>query len=252
MDFGQGRGRIMNDSTWYLAVKKLKEYIVKIETPDGHGTGFLVPAPAGRQGLRCIATAYHVVRHADKWAEPICIVHPIAGRQVFLNAAQRYVVAAENRDQAVIQFSASWLQSPRSDLRFSEEDKHYIEGVESGWLGFPSVFPMNSCFFHGHISSYIDEEELYLVDGVAINGVSGGPVFVIENGEPVVIGLVTEYRPNCSTGHVLPGMSVMRSINPLIKYYSEELKKYKTAQLKEAKATEVKPLQSAGHGVVQS
>ena len=31
----------MSDSAWYLAVKKLKEFIVKIETPDGHGTGFL-------------------------------------------------------------------------------------------------------------------------------------------------------------------------------------------------------------------
>lgn len=242
----------MNDSAWYLAVKKLKEYIVKIETPDGHGSGFLVPAPAGKQGLRCIATANHVVRHADKWAEPICIIHPLSGRQVFLNAAQRYVIAAAGRDQAVIQFSAKWLQSPKSDLRFSEEDKHYIEGVEAGWLGFPSVFPMNSCFFHGHISSYIDEDELYIVDGVAINGVSGGPVFVIENGEPVVIGLVTEYRPNCTTGQVLPGMSVMRSINPLIKYYREELKKYKNAQLDVAKATEVKSSQSVGQGIVQN
>lgn len=242
----------MNDSAWYLAVKKLKEYIVKIETPDGHGTGFLVPTPAGRQGLRCVATANHVIQHADKWAEPICIIHPSSGRQVFLNATQRYIVAAANRDQAVIQFSASWLQSPKSDLLFSEEDKHYVEGVESGWLGFPSVFPINPCFFHGHISSYIDEEELYLVDGVAINGVSGGPVFVIEKDGPVIIGLVTEYRPNCSTGQVLPGMSVMRSINPLIKYYSEELKKYKTAQLQVARATEMKPLKSDGQSIVQS
>ena len=241
----------MSDSAWYLAVKKLKEYIVKIETPDGHGTGFLVPAPAGRHGLRCIATANHVVRHAHKWAEPIRIIHPFSGRQVFINAAQRYVIAASNRDQAVIQFSASWLQSPKSDLRFSEEDKHYIEGVEVGWLGFPSVFPVNSCFFHGHISSYIDEEELYIVDGVAINGVSGGPAFVMEDGEPVIIGLVTEYRPNCSTGQVLPGMSVMRSINPLIKYYREELKKYKTRQLQVAKATEVKPPQSGGQNAVR-
>ena len=102
------------------------------------------------------------------------------------------------------------------------------------------MFPMKACFFYGHISAYVEEEELYLVDGVAINGVSGGPVFVIEESGPIIIGLVTEYRPNFSMGQSLPGMSIMRSINPLIKYYSEELKKYKTSQLKAAEVSAIR------------
>lgn len=230
----------MSEKLWHSSVGTIQEYIVKIATPDGHGTGFLVPTPAGKNGLRCIATAYHVIRHAHRWSEPIRIIHPLSGRQIFLSPDQRNIVVSHDRDQAVIQLSASWLQPPRRDLKFSEEDRHYVAGVEAGWVGFPSVFPMSPCFFHGHISAYIDEDELYLVDGVAINGVSGGPVFVLDDeDEPIIIGLVTEYRPNCSTGQSLPGMSVMRSINPLIKYYSEELKKYKTAQLKAAEVTPV-------------
>ena len=82
--------------SWHAAVRKLKEYIVKIETPDGHGSGFLVPAPAGKNGLRCIATAYHVVRHAHKWNEPIRIIHPSSGRQIFINSDQRNVIIAKS------------------------------------------------------------------------------------------------------------------------------------------------------------
>lgn len=225
----------MSESVWFKAVKNLKKYVVRIETPSCHGTGFLVPAPAGRASDRCIVTALHVVDHADVWAEPIRIIHPELKRMVFLGPQQRFVIRMNNRDQAVIHFSASKLEASDSDLSFTEEDKYYVDGIELGWLGFPSVAPNNECFFHGFISSYMEDKEAYLVDGVAINGVSGGPAFVLkDNGDFVVVGLVAEYHPNVSTGKPLPGMTVIRTINPLIKYYKSELKKFKTAQLEVA------------------
>jgi len=48
-------------------------------------------------------------------------------------------------------------------------------GVEVGWLGYPAIGPWTLCFFRGNVSAR--QEASYLIDGVAINGVSGGPVF---------------------------------------------------------------------------
>lgn len=219
-----------NVSSWHNAVKIIKQYVVKIETPNGHGTGFIVPTPAGRGNANCIVTAYHVIDHAYKWNEPIRIIYLATGKSFILEASRRQIVTAVGRDQAIIEFSVSGITFPAKNLTFTDEDRHYLDGISVGWIGFPTLVPGNDCFFRGVISSYIDATESYLVDGVAINGVSGGPAFVIDDDDKlVVIGLVTEYHPNTATGKTLPGMSVVRSINPLIKYYNAELKKLKPA-----------------------
>lgn len=220
-----------------LSRKILSKYVVKIETPDGHGSGFIVPNPAGTKNIRCIVTAFHVIKHSYEWQEPIRIVFPFDNKRVLLSVSDRHIIPAQGRDQAVIQFSAQWIQVPDSNIAFPNEDEYYVEGVNVGWLGFPALFPSNRCFFNGVISSYLESAEAYLVDGIAINGVSGGPAFVLgKNESPIVVGLVTEYRPNLSTGTPLPGMSIVRSINPLIKYYKSEAKKYKTSELNAVKA----------------
>jgi hypothetical protein len=57
---------------------------------------------------------------------------------------------------------------------------------------------------------------VYLVDGVAINGVSGGPAFYIKDGREIrVMGVVSAYAPNRATGETLPGLSVVRSVRRL-------------------------------------
>ena len=79
----------MSQSEWYVAVKELGRYVVKIETPDGHGSGFLVPAPAGKKSIKCIATALHVIQHARDWQEPIRVIHPESGQEILLDAVDR-------------------------------------------------------------------------------------------------------------------------------------------------------------------
>ena len=75
----------------------------------------------------------------------------------------------------------------------------------------------------GAISAYIEDREAYLVDGVSIHGVSGGPVFhVADNNEIVVAGLVTNYYPNNQNGAALPGLAGFQTINPLMKLYEEQ------------------------------
>ena len=58
---------------WNTHVETLTPYIVRIETPDGHGTGFVVDQfPDGF----VVATAAHVVRDAKTWGQAIDLRHP--------------------------------------------------------------------------------------------------------------------------------------------------------------------------------
>lgn len=71
------------------------------------------------------------------------------------------------------------------------------------------------CFFSGSISAYLPDRNSYLVDGVAINGVSGGPAVVIEDDGITVIGVVSAYIPNLATGQVLPGLCQLSDVTHL-------------------------------------
>jgi hypothetical protein len=65
------------------------------------------------------------------------------------------------------------------------------------------------------VSCWLSGQGAYLVDGVAINGVSGGPAFHVTGVEemPVLImGVVSAYVPNRATGETLPGLSVVRDV----------------------------------------
>jgi len=83
------------------------------------------------------------------------------------------------------------------------------------------------------------------VDGVAINGVSGGPAFFIhekdENSK--ICGVITAYIPNRATREVLPGLCVVKSVKPFhgflkrIKSWEEAQQKAKKQQEKALKTT---------------
>jgi hypothetical protein len=88
-------------------------------------------------------------------------------------------------------------------------------GNEIGWLGFAEGIAASLCFFSGKVSAWFNAQSAYLVDGVTINGVSGGPGFHLVDVEdnPVrVMGVVSAYIANRATGEVLPGLSVVRDV----------------------------------------
>jgi hypothetical protein len=58
---------------WQHVVEKIKPYVVKIETPQWHGTGFLCMRNKTGEIIG-IATAAHVVEHASEWQQPIKII----------------------------------------------------------------------------------------------------------------------------------------------------------------------------------
>ena len=65
--------------------------------------------------------------------------------------------------------------------------------VDVGWLGDPAVTG-TLCFFSGSVSAFQKKRNAYLIDGVAISGVSGGPVLHSHPTDGVqIVGSITEY-----------------------------------------------------------
>jgi hypothetical protein len=77
------------------------------------------------------------------------------------------------------------------------------------------------CYFEGVISAHIMQPDrlLYIVDGHASPGVSGGPVWAWFDavGSYAIVGIVSEYRH--LFGHPeLPGHCFFEPINPLMEF----------------------------------
>ncbi len=98
-------------------------------------------------------------------------------------------------------------------------------GSEIGWLGFPAIAAKDLCFFSGQVSATQADRNRYLVDGVVIHGVSGGPAFSVygidePSAGPTVIGLATAYMPNRTLRDPLPGLSVIDDVQDLSRMVS--------------------------------
>ena len=198
---------------WYEVVEIIQSYVVRISTPDGSGTGFLI-SNGKKSGVCGFATAAHVVNHAHYWEQPVRVDHLVSGQTVLIRAAERAVFLDEKRDTAAILFNRQNLVLPEEMLQLSPKDRHLRVGNEIGWLGFPAVRSSSLCFFGGRVSAWVEELSAYLIDGVAINGVSGGPAFhvAVNQNKPWIMGVVSAYMPNRATGEVLPGLSVVRNV----------------------------------------
>jgi hypothetical protein len=198
---------------WYTIVENVRPHIVRISTPRGFGTGFLLGrSPAGK--FIGIATAAHVVNDAHLWHEPIRIEHIASGQVIFLEHNKRGVRVDPLTDAAAIAFDSNLLQSlPKMSMPLLPKGRSLKIGNEVAWLGFPGNGMGNLCFFAGRVSSVLENEHGYLLDGVVINGVSGGPVIAsYYDGTFNFFGVVSAYRPNLNAGSTLPGLGVATSI----------------------------------------
>ena len=204
---------------WHQHVRAVLPHVVRIETPAGYGTGFL----RHRQGEWFgVATARHVVEHAHKWEQPIKIYHESVQAPITLHQGERAIALHSELDVAMVAGRAGdglagW---PATPMRLAPPDDSLLPGVAVGWLGYPHLVDDGSCccFFSGSISAF--RRHRYFVDGVAIQGVSGGPAFcTIGEGEDpdelIVIGSISEYRPNTAGGDTLPGLLVADDVSGL-------------------------------------
>lgn len=184
-------------------------YVFTVETPNGSGTGFFFAYNETRT-IVAVATAAHVVERAFDWRLPIKLRHHVSQKEVFLDHGERVVLLDRQRDSASIMFQRARL----ADLALPDDPPDMIDptkykriGSEVGWVGYPSVAFPHLCFFTGRISGFITSDDAYLIDGVAINGVSGGPVFAEGGSDKLhVIGTVSAYLPNRVRGDALPGL----------------------------------------------
>lgn len=199
-------------------------YIVRIETQSGLGTGFLFGYNATKT-VAAIATAAHVVDDAHDWKQPIKITHYESGKQIFVTDADRVVFLDRKRDSASILLMTNELPFPKDVLPLMDATKFKKVGIELAWMGFPSVAAPELCFFTGCVSAFLSSDDCYLIDGVAINGVSGGPVFAQYDDEtPELVGSISAYLPNRVSGTTLPGLLRAQDITP----FDETLKTIKS------------------------
>ena len=201
----------MATKSWQVLVDLVRPHIVRIMTPRGGGTGFLLYNSKAK-GFCSIATAAHVVSAVHFWEEPIRLQHAESGKSIMVRPLERAILISEEKDVAAITFQTQDLDLPEQPLTLSPTNLFVRVGVEIGWLGFPAI-SRELCFFSGRISAYIGSEERYLVDGVAINGVSGGPAFVGEtDGTMSLTGVLSAYIPNRVTAETLPGLAVVTDV----------------------------------------
>src|SRR5260221_10571847 len=175
--------------------------MVRISTPSGSGTGFMISN--GKNNAICgIATAAHVLDHAHYWEEPIRVDHVSSGKSFVVGGEEGAVMLDAARDTAALLFGRGDLPFPADPLPLSPKDMFLKVGNDIAWLGFPAIPTASLCFFTGNVSAWIQDQSAYLVDGVAINGVSGGPDFHVAaakgNQNLVVMGFVSAYVPNLS------------------------------------------------------
>lgn len=165
---------------WYSALETIKPYIFKVSTPNGYGTGFQIFHPT-TMPLCAIATAYHVIAHEYEWEEPIRITHYDSGKTRLLKSDNRAIFVYPKQDLAIILFNKEDLPLSIGAPKLVPSGFTLKPGLEVGWCGFPVIASNTLCFFAGYVSCYLTNEESYLVDGVAINGVSGGPAFYLRS-----------------------------------------------------------------------
>jgi hypothetical protein len=198
---------------WDQVVQKVTPYIVKIETPTGYGTGFLTLYNDDKTWCG-IATAAHVISDADEWQKPIKIRHQGSTDVLLLQPPDRVVFIDWKTDSAVILFLKRNLNLPEIPIALFPVGAFLGIGVEVGWLGFPNIESHTLCFFSGNVSARQEFRNAYLIDGVAINGVSGGPVLFLTETEGVqIVGTVSAYRANRATGETLPGLLIAQDVS---------------------------------------
>lgn len=229
----------MNNVEWFQAVELLRPHVVRILTPHGSGTGFLFSRSAN--GSVCgIATAAHVVNEAFYWEQPIRIQSAESGATAVLRPLDRAILLDEGRDTAAIVMHSTALSLPEKPLEMITHGQYLKVGNPIGWLGYPAISAANLCFFTGTVSAWIEGDSAYLVDGVAINGVSGGPAFAVIGSALQIMGVVSAYIPNRATGETLPGLGIVRDVAQLQELI-EPIRSLDDAKAEQPPAVDVPP-----------
>ena len=119
----------------------------------------------------------------------------------------------DGADSAVILFNPGEFEFPKTLINLRTKADLINIGNEVGWLGYPGLYEWTLCFFSGCVSAR--RKNGYLIDGVAINGVSGGPVlYAPEDASSLqFVGVISAYHANRLTGGTLPGLLIAQDVS---------------------------------------
>lgn len=209
---------------WDKVVDRVEKCLYRVYAGQSAGTCFLISLGFTQDKSKAyamFATAWHVVKDMVGSTNDIQLVS--ADKKKVFDSRTDLIgfapLGSELFDTAlIIAKTGEPLVAESELLPFLPPDAMLARGAEIGWLGFPGLVDPEPCFFHGYISGYLNDPPTYLVDGVAINGASGGPAF---DNRAHLIGLVSAYIPNrLDENTILPGMTALIPINA-IRYHME-------------------------------
>jgi hypothetical protein len=114
-------------------------------------------------------------------------------------------------------------------LKLSPAGGHLLTGTRVAWAGYPAFMVRSTgyptlCYYEGVISASLFHQAkrpLYMVDGHAAPGVSGGPLwFCTPDAEPVIVGVVSSYEGIVPEN--IPGLCAFTPLNVLFEYLEKE------------------------------
>ncbi len=203
---------------WNRLIRRIAAQVLLIRGEDGaQGTGFLL---SGGSTVRTVATARHVA-DAIK-GKPATLCHHPSGNAVRIGkngpGLRDVIVATPSSpfDVALLVLAAPEFPQPTIPLLTPSDDLRV--GSDVGWLGYPGRLGETLCFFSGRISAILPDSRTYLIDGTAMPGVSGGPVFCETPSGPRLLGSISAYtydvrKTGPTTEHALPGLAVANDVS---------------------------------------
>lgn len=169
-----------------------------------------------------LVTALHVVQDVLGNDQPLDLVRSDGSviSKLVSGPVRIYPIGPPECDTALIEVPTKEPLVTERELLPIPLETMLPRGAAIGWLGYPGLVFPELCFFHGVVSGYQERPPIYLVDGVAINGVSGGPAF---DRSGLVVGLVSAYLSNqIAPGTTLPGLMIITPLN-LVRLWMQEL-----------------------------
>lgn len=208
---------------WSGLIPSIEPLCFRVHADNSVGTAFAIGI-SGSDGGRhtMLVTALHVVDEVLGNDKPIEIIRsdgtPVS--KVVDGFLKIYPIGPQECDIALIEIPTREPLFLPDQLQAMPLETMLPRGAPLGWLGYPGLAFPELCFFHGFISGHQEKPPIYLVDGVAINGVSGGPAFDLSG---LIVGLISAYRPNrVRPDTTLPGLMVVTPLN-LVRLWMQEL-----------------------------
>jgi len=216
--------------TWARSIAEIPPFVVQIKSNAGSGTGFKIGA--SQDGDWLIATAWHVIHNGrGELCTNLQLSRVTAAPTISAHGMRvAHSVPVEITESDVWgnkEFDLSFFAVPRQLLAFPAKgpavipwDGYVKIGCPICWCGVPHCTGADQLiFFWGRIGGQLSfRNASYFADGSAPPGVSGGPVWFIQNGLPVVFGLVSAYYPGKGPrpGEDLPGVAYVCGIQPIV------------------------------------